>query len=169
LESFGAGSMTVAGTDVQAMKKAADEYIAKIREAQEIIDRWSAGGGAGKFLGMFQILNAEFDVSRYTAGLESIQKHLKAQGQDTQELELFIKSLKSTTESYAQDGASAAASATEEFSFKANSAAMSAEELEKRIKDLKDQFKALESAQLSVSGAIGKNLESAQFQEDGTR
>jgi lambda family phage tail tape measure protein len=163
LESFGSGSMTVAGTDVQAMKAAADEYIAKIREAQEIIDRWSAGGGAGKFLGMFQILNAEFDVSRYTAGLESIQKHLKAQGQDTQELERFINSLKSTTESYAQDGASAAASATEEFSFKANSAAVSAEELEKRIKDLKDQFKALESAQLSASGAIGKNLESAKF------
>jgi 5,10-methylene-tetrahydrofolate dehydrogenase/methenyl tetrahydrofolate cyclohydrolase len=114
---------------------------------------------------MFQILNAEFDVSRYTSGLESIQKHLKEQGQDTQELERFIESLKSAAEGYAQDGAKAAASATEDFSYKANSAAMSAEELGKRIKDLNDQFKALESAQLSASGTISKNLESVQFQK----
>lgn len=165
LESFGSGSMTVAGTDVQAMKSAADEYISKIREAQEIIDRWSAGGSAGKFLGMFQILNAEFDVSRYTAGLESIQKHLKEQGQDTQELERFIASLKNEMSDYARDGADAAANSTEQFSYKANEAGVSADELKKRLQDLKAQFKDLESAQTAASGAIGKNLESAQFQK----
>lgn len=126
------------------------ELMEQIRKDQETIANWQAGGPGGSLMGAPQIGLANLDISASVTALENFRDQMVKAGQNTDELDQFLKSLKSTSDDVAtaQD---AAAGSVDKVNFSAGNAIPNLETFKSLLKEI---------AGIDLSG-IGKSLDKA--------
>jgi|GEM_PF-1813981 len=153
------GAPTYDSTDVFAMQMPTSaeerlvrvkELMAEITETKRILDVNMAKNTPDPLLKFY--MSSELDKS--AASLENFRIQMVATGQDTSELDAFLKGLKQSSDAVAAAQETAAGSVGN-FSFAANNAAMSADRFKEKLKELAH----MDAGQLgrAFAGEIEKN------------